>query len=346
MPASSNHARHEAQHRALVQRLNTPFDPANDSHVFELRRLWELAWPSRPWEGLKAELWTALGFQRSEPVSDLRGAGLTGVINLAHFVENRRACFDAIAASGPDHNLAVTGLAVTMLLRTYLGLHGPEQVIQPVVPGGDNARAPAAVRRRFVAWATAEAEALQLLHAIFVAALQRRWAEARGRGWNLLDFPVLLIGARDHIVRALPRAATPWCTEHLEACALKHELPLPDVPPHQRRGQPGKRRARSDSGRPGCWSCLHRPAAPPSPDRAPPRQRKFAHTTVEMDRPSAPPSMQLPPDKAQHVPPSAGAQSHSSQQLRSRPSQVGVCIQGSAPPPPPPPVELFVEVGG
>ena len=43
--------------------------------------LWDVAFPGQPWEGLQAERWTDMGWQRNDPSSDFRGAGLIALQN-------------------------------------------------------------------------------------------------------------------------------------------------------------------------------------------------------------------------------------------------------------------------
>lgn len=43
--------------------------------------LWDVAFPGHPWEGLHADRWTDMGWQRNDPSSDFRGAGLIALQN-------------------------------------------------------------------------------------------------------------------------------------------------------------------------------------------------------------------------------------------------------------------------
>ncbi|KAL1512128.1 hypothetical protein AB1Y20_005396 [Prymnesium parvum] len=240
MPAQTNHKKRDPQHEAFIAQLNVPFDVSSPAHVQQLEQLWRLAWPHVEYEGLKADRWCEMGFQRSEPVSDLRGAGLAGVANLCYFLEHRHAEFEEFVASGEIHCFAVSSLAITLLLRGYLGLHDYGQRLMPVAPG-EEARATAAVRRRFVAWIAVDRTAFMQLHAVFLSALQRTWMEARQAGWNLLDFPVLLAATRNHIAQTLPRAITPLSLAHIEMAAARNEPTLTmQPPPHACMGLAGK----------------------------------------------------------------------------------------------------------
>ncbi len=43
--------------------------------------LWDVAFPGHPWEGLQTDRWTDMGWQRNDPSSDFRGAGLIALRN-------------------------------------------------------------------------------------------------------------------------------------------------------------------------------------------------------------------------------------------------------------------------
>ena len=46
-----------------------------------LQRLWGVAFPGHAWEGLQADRWMDMGWQRNDPSSDFRGAGLIALQN-------------------------------------------------------------------------------------------------------------------------------------------------------------------------------------------------------------------------------------------------------------------------
>ena len=46
-----------------------------------LKRLWEHAFPGVPWQGVQADKWVDMGWQRNNPSSDFRGAGLIALHN-------------------------------------------------------------------------------------------------------------------------------------------------------------------------------------------------------------------------------------------------------------------------
>ena len=46
-----------------------------------LQTLWSVAFPGQPWEGLRSDRWIDMGWQRNDPSSDFRGAGLIALQN-------------------------------------------------------------------------------------------------------------------------------------------------------------------------------------------------------------------------------------------------------------------------
>ena len=57
-----------------------------------LKRLWGLAFPGVPWEGVQADKWVEMGWQRNNPSSDFRGAGLIALHNLLHMAQVPSLC--------------------------------------------------------------------------------------------------------------------------------------------------------------------------------------------------------------------------------------------------------------
>ena len=58
----------------------------------DLRRLWGHAFPGSPWQGLITAWWTDMGWQRDDPSSDFRGAGLVALQNLLFMAQAGCPC--------------------------------------------------------------------------------------------------------------------------------------------------------------------------------------------------------------------------------------------------------------
>ena len=104
----------------VVASLSERYDPTNADHTAALRQLWELAWPDVPWGGASSlidQRWTQLGFQRDDPASDLRGAGIAGVHHLTSFLRTHGDEYRAAGAAGPDHCVALASLNLCWHVR-------------------------------------------------------------------------------------------------------------------------------------------------------------------------------------------------------------------------------------
>jgi hypothetical protein len=196
----------------LVAALSVPYDGSNADHVAALQRLWQLAWPGVPWEGVVSQRWMQLGFQRDDPTSDLRGAGVAGVHHLNAFIAAYPEEFAAAVGTGPNHCIAIASLNLTLLLRAYLRLHRVNEALQPVAPGG-NLRGSDEMRQRFLAWEQVSGDAFELLHGCLLAFMLARWRAMLGKPQTtLLDFPKVLVETRDLMGKTLPRLPTPWAS--------------------------------------------------------------------------------------------------------------------------------------
>ena len=79
---------------------------------------------------IKDNRWKALGFQRDDPVSDLRATGLLGLQNLIYFAETHPGLFMSMArnqqqSSEMEYPFATAGINITYLMITLLGLRNP-----------------------------------------------------------------------------------------------------------------------------------------------------------------------------------------------------------------------------
>lgn len=54
-----------------------------------LHRLWSHAFPGTPWEGVRAQRWRDMGWQRDDPRSDFRGGGFASLQNHLFMAEVR-----------------------------------------------------------------------------------------------------------------------------------------------------------------------------------------------------------------------------------------------------------------
>lgn len=67
------------------------FDTSNQQHVDTLESLWSTLQPGhvRKGSGLISKDWGTIGFQQKNPVSDFRGGGMLGLLQVVHFAQTR-----------------------------------------------------------------------------------------------------------------------------------------------------------------------------------------------------------------------------------------------------------------
>lgn len=124
----------------LRSELSREFSDDNADDVALLKRLWEVAHRGgTPTFERVGKRWTAFGFQRDDPVSDLRGGGVLALRNLLTFLESqpeyavpimtsrqpRDGEFDPEAAG--FYPFAAAGINVTRVVAEYAGLVGDGQ---------------------------------------------------------------------------------------------------------------------------------------------------------------------------------------------------------------------------
>ncbi|KAG5476769.1 hypothetical protein CUR178_03954 [Leishmania enriettii] len=84
--------------RALGVERSTPFDKENRSHVNLLQQLWMATGkPASAYSPLGPQ-WGIIGFQGTDPVTDLRGGGVLALRQLVHFAQVHNAAFRQMLA--------------------------------------------------------------------------------------------------------------------------------------------------------------------------------------------------------------------------------------------------------
>lgn len=184
------------------------FSDDNEEHVKLLERFWTLAHGEGevPAFSRVCGAWTAFGFQRDDPVSDLRGGGMLALRNLVCFLEQQPSFALAIMRSREPsagsfdpqaagfYPFAAAGINVTRLLTDFAGL-----------------TAPSAKR---ASWPLL-AHAFDECYALGIRLLDRVFDDRRA---SYMDFNVVLKEAGDQL-----RAALEACSDH-EAVARRLRL--------------------------------------------------------------------------------------------------------------------------
>lgn len=134
IPASIRRPNMSPEVRAMWQGLQLRtmqgFDRGNADHRALLRRLWTLAFRDTASlaESQRDNRWKEMGWQRDDPTSDFRGAGLLCLQNLVYLAESYPEVFARLMhkkrqpRSEPDYPFATASVNVTFLVTEILGL--------------------------------------------------------------------------------------------------------------------------------------------------------------------------------------------------------------------------------
>jgi len=212
---------------ALLRQCALPFDKA--THEPLLRQLWQSAFPALPFERVSSR-WEELGFQSDDPVTDLRGVGLTGLMHLAHFCSTN-GNLEIVRGSHSAFPLATASLNVTHILCAHLGL-----LASPAGGAGKVELCSKDVQHNFIrlhAATSTDGEPgvgpsfLDLMHEQLLRWLFDRWVELDSStppGPRLMQMPRLLCMLRDHLRGTLSAASTPWSVPALLVALRQDDL--------------------------------------------------------------------------------------------------------------------------
>jgi len=194
----------------LVAVAHETFDIDLSAHRSALCALWQQAFPDEPFPAQRRSTrWAELGFQGHDPVSDLRGAGLLGVIHFTHLLASLGSDYREVVGDFP---LALASLSVTAALCRHFGLHRTL-----VVPGVSEAP-PHITRALLVAMQAAEQrvhygaepDVLKALHVSIVRHLASAWSHIPPCDAKIMQFNMTLRATLAHAERVIGAATTPW----------------------------------------------------------------------------------------------------------------------------------------
>jgi len=157
--------------RALV-----PYDAANPEHEELLRTVWEASSNGKPWAGPSGSQWLSLGWQGTNPASDLRAAGHLGAACLSHFARTRPAVFRRLVLkadgvrSSFEYPFCVSCCVLAATLVDSLG-------VAPLLPG--SRQAPHPLSRSFAAHATSQPDAFEEIVVAACIRLDAEWLRAK-----------------------------------------------------------------------------------------------------------------------------------------------------------------------
>jgi len=195
----------------LVALANEKFNVHEESHRATLHALWQQAFNEVPFPTeRRSSRWSELSFQGQDPVSDLRGAGVLGVVHLTRLLEALGP--DYRLEVGADFPLALASLSVTAMLCRHFAL---DRTL--VVPGVSEAR-PHVIRALIVAVQTferrlhdaADPDVLHTLHLSIVRHLASAWRRVPPSEAKIMHFNAVLRATFAHAERVLAATPTPW----------------------------------------------------------------------------------------------------------------------------------------
>jgi len=226
----------------LRQHCAAAYDPEQREHVVALKDVWALAFPTEPF-ALPSERWKEVGFQGTDPRTDLRGCGYLGLLHLKALLTQQGAGMISIKEDLPSElgderlPLAIASINCTAMLLSHLQL--APKLTCAFLPGGrlecsadmlqaflslgweriddgesaaEGAASSSAARPPSSPGAAALAKEaarrmlydLQAMHARLTVHLARVWARMNLEpSTNLMDFPAALRETYAHMQRAL-----------------------------------------------------------------------------------------------------------------------------------------------
>lgn len=232
---------------ALQTLAAQPFSDASADHMSLLTSMWASQFSADVVFALPSEQWKCLGFQGTDPRTDLRGAGVMGLQHLQRFLQGRRA-----DSMNPEFPLSIASINVTAMLMSYF--HLAPRLTLSFLPGGVRRAASDEVLQHFLSMGgrgVAEDEmvevqarsarlerALIAMHERLLLFLADTWdtmlhtGTCGARPVTIMDFPAALRTTFAHFQRAMSSLAdaSPWdlanVLEAMEAAPPEDEEPF------------------------------------------------------------------------------------------------------------------------
>ncbi|KAJ9530395.1 hypothetical protein QJQ45_000767 [Haematococcus lacustris] len=126
--------------KALRVEAAEMYSVSDPAHQQALQELWELAFPSHPYQGVRSAMWKDMGWQGEDPGTDFRGAGFLGLHCLLYLGRRHPLVFDALlhkragSRAEWEYPFAVAGLNLSYVLADLLELQqaqGPRSRLLP-----------------------------------------------------------------------------------------------------------------------------------------------------------------------------------------------------------------------
>ena len=198
----------DALQRFLNANLGVSFD--SNLHLSELLELWSLAYPGEVLEGTARpnERWKMVGFQGTDPVTDLRGMGMLSVRMLIRFARRFPSDFHRLLARAKldadkgFYPFACVGIALCAILVELMHLRrsvdsAAELMVSKQPVGLDSARC-----REILARSVEEEgeESFAELFCVVFSLFDRVWTEL---GANYMQFSTVVKATEDRVKRVM-----------------------------------------------------------------------------------------------------------------------------------------------
>ncbi|KAK9916118.1 hypothetical protein WJX75_008858 [Coccomyxa subellipsoidea] len=185
----------------LRTRIQVLFDADNPEHIDGLKRLWEHAFPGVPWQGVQADKWVDMGWQRNNPSSDFRGAGLIALHNHLYMAQEQprlfRRLLDKVEGTRSDweYPFAVAGVNLTYMLEEVFDLRDKRvgSLIDDRLPGSPAGRG-------FLCLLAGSSTVFETVYCMAFEVLDREWLDMKA---SYMEFPAVMTRVQSHLVRVL-----------------------------------------------------------------------------------------------------------------------------------------------
>lgn len=120
----------------LNSELSTPFEDSHPAHVHRLQDLWDCVFPNEAFQRESIQ-WRLLGFQKPDPVADLKNSGILPLLNISYFCQQYASEAKAMIAAQKENKksnypFAIVCINITLLLADLLGLSDKRYHLCPV----------------------------------------------------------------------------------------------------------------------------------------------------------------------------------------------------------------------
>eukprot|EP01025_Chloroclados_australasicus_P004692 TRINITY_DN1121_c2_g3_i1.p1 TRINITY_DN1121_c2_g3~~TRINITY_DN1121_c2_g3_i1.p1 ORF type:complete len:305 (+),score=42.59 TRINITY_DN1121_c2_g3_i1:62-916(+) len=176
----------------LRKLLQTDFDPENQEHQEQLRKLWEAGFPGVEYGGIKNPKWKEMGWQGEDPSTDFRGAGMLGLYNLLYFADNSPNTFMILlnksdgVRSEWEYPFGAAGINVTFSLVEMFNLRNREKNPSKV----------------FLNLMLEQPDIFEEVYCIAMKILDEIWLEAKA---TYMDFPHILKQTKQRVQEAFDK---------------------------------------------------------------------------------------------------------------------------------------------